>query len=338
MQINPVYLYPNKVDIFTNLGTWTTERYRKVYQRNFKVFRGVDNRLDLQVRNSDEKMKDITGYTLVFNLVERGAQKLILQKECSIVSALNGKVYVTLTEGELNVIESGMYNYSVHSVHETTGVKTPLFCDSQYGALGVLEVLGDLLGTAQESQVIDTFGIVPTYWPNDGKSRGELQYASPEVHGVKSIHTFVLYDTDYKGTVTIQGSLDEGASPVHWVDIETVTYPLTQRFINVVGRWKWFRVSLIPTVAKFEVTNSTGNTYYTRLTNGGAGYSIGDQFTIPGTKLNGVAGINDLTITVTNVTGNGTITGVTSAGVATYYSASQARTILLGSLDKVIYR
>ena len=337
MQLNPVYLYPNKVDVFTNLGTWTTERYRKVYQRNFKVFRGVDNRLDLQVRNSDEKMKDITGYTLVFNLIERETQKLILQKDCTIVSAVNGKVFVTLTESELNIIESGMYNYTIISINDS-GVKAPLYCDSQFGVIGTIEVHGDVFGTVLESQVIDTFSIVPAYWPNDGKSRSELQYASPAVHSVRSTHTFVFYDTDYKGTVTIQGSLDEGGTPQHWVDIQTITYPITQQYLNVTGKWKWFRVLAIPTVARLDVTNLINNTYSARVTNGGQGYSVGDQFTVIGTKLNGIAGINDLVFTVTDVKNNGVITGIAVAGVSAYYLATQATTISLGSLDKIVYR
>jgi hypothetical protein len=56
MQFNPVYLYPNKVDVFTTPSDiWSTERYRRVYNRNLKIFRGVDNRIDIQVRNSDKK-------------------------------------------------------------------------------------------------------------------------------------------------------------------------------------------------------------------------------------------------------------------------------------------
>ena len=75
MQLISVYLYPNKIDVFTNASAaWQTKRYRRVYNRNIKIYRGVDNRIDLQVRNSDEKAADTTGSTLVFNLVERETQ------------------------------------------------------------------------------------------------------------------------------------------------------------------------------------------------------------------------------------------------------------------------
>lgn len=252
MQLNPFYLYTNKVDVFTTFGPWTTERYRKVYQRNFKVYRGVDNRLDLQVRNADEKAKDITGNTLVFNLIERGTQKLVLQRECTLVTeALTDsttkttKGYVVITETDLNVLDQGFYSYSVHMV-DTAGTKTPLYSDSQYGVIGTLEVHGDVFGETQDSAVIDTFSVIPTYWPNDGMSHSELQYASPEVHSAGSLHTFAIYNTNYQGQLKIQASQELGANPKIWTDVSVIDFPTTTDYVNVVGKYNWFRIVHTP--------------------------------------------------------------------------------------------
>ena len=81
MQQISVYLYPNNIDVFTNVGAWTTERYRKVYQRNIKVYGGMDNRIKVQVKNADQKSLNITGSTVVFTIVGRDTQELILEKD-----------------------------------------------------------------------------------------------------------------------------------------------------------------------------------------------------------------------------------------------------------------
>jgi hypothetical protein len=248
MQFNPVYLYSNKVDVFTNLDSWTTERYRKVYQRNFKIYRGIDNRIDLQVRNSDEKAKDITGYTLVFNLVERGSQKLVLTKDCSIVSAVNGKFFVTLTEVEMNDLTKGFYDFSVYTV-STSGARHLLYTDSQFGATGSIEVFGDIAGEPKESTVIDTFNPIPTYWPNDGTSRSELVYSSPEFSSSNTIHTFAVYNSTYLGTIEIQASLEISSAPSagQWVSLATIINPENPvQYINVEGKWNWFRIKHTP--------------------------------------------------------------------------------------------
>ena len=252
MQLNSVYLYPNKVDVFTNLGEWTTGRYRKVYQRNFKVYRGVDNRLDLQVRNADEKAKDITGNTLVFTLIERETQKLVLQRNCEPVpEALNDSTtritrgYVTITEQDLLLLDKGFYSFSVHLL-DNAGVKTPLYSDSQFGVIGTLEVYGDIFGEVQDSTVIDSFSVIPTTWPGVDTSYSELVYASPEVSSANSLHTFVIYDTNYEGTVKIQASQEVGATPKSWTDVATVTLPTDTNYINVEGKYNWFRVIHTP--------------------------------------------------------------------------------------------
>lgn len=121
MQLNSVYLYSNKIDVFTNtLASWPTERYRRVYNRNLKIYRGVDNKIDIQVRNSDEKAANITGSTLVFNLITRDTKDLILNKDCNTQSLLNGRVYITITKEELENLESGFYNFTVvQEIRET---------------------------------------------------------------------------------------------------------------------------------------------------------------------------------------------------------------------------
>lgn len=247
MQFNSVYLYSNKVDVFTNLDSWTTERYRKVYQRNFKIYRGVNNKLDLQVRNSDEKAKDITGYTLVFNLIDRVSQKLLLSKECSIISAANGKVTLSITENDLNTIDKGFYEFSVYTLKD--GIKSPTYIDSQFGATGTIEVFGDLTGEPQPSTVIDTFGAIPSFWPNDGTSKSELVYASPEIGSTKTIHTFAVYHSNFTGTIDIEASLETGGTPAKgtWTTLSTITDPVEPIFYqNVEGKWNWFRIKYTP--------------------------------------------------------------------------------------------
>ena len=118
MQINSLYLYPNYLDVYTNSpGSWTTERYRRVYNRNLKIYRSVDNRIDLQVRNSDQKPQNISNYHLVFNILTREGDDLLLSKDCTSVSGTGGRVYVSLSEEDLYNIENGFYNYSI--VRET---------------------------------------------------------------------------------------------------------------------------------------------------------------------------------------------------------------------------
>jgi hypothetical protein len=357
MQFNPVYLYSNKLDVFTNpLDSWTTERYRRVYNRNLKIYRSVDNRIDVQVRNSDQKASNITGSTLVFNLVTRETKDLVFQKDFSAMDLVTGKVTVILTEYEMLDIDPGFYEYSIvkevrESIDSTDYKVTSriaMYMDSQYDTLGTIEVLGDVLGEVTPSVTIDKFEYVDPFTTGNEDSKffiSSIVDTKPTFNSAGTLHTFQFYSSNYRGTVTIQGSLDEqGATPHKWVDISTVDLT-TQRYKNITGKYNWFRIKHVPTqsssTATFTISQTMLLNYTVDVGNAGKGYEIGNTILIPGNNLGGELGTNDLTITVSAVNEIGGITGITFTGlsyngVKTFVLADT--NIVVGSLDKVLYR
>lgn len=266
MQFNPVYLYSNKLDVYTSsLGSWSTERYRRVYNRNLKIYRSVDNRIDIQVRNSDQKASNITGSTLVFNLVSRDTKKLVLQKDCDAMDLTTGKVSVTLTETDMLDINQGLYDYSItKEVREdidSTDYKVvsrlAMYMDSQYDTIGTLEVTGDILGSVEPSTVVNKFEYVNPFTQGDETPKyyiSSIINTDPHINNGNSTHTFQFYSTNYLGTVTIQGSIeDQGATPHKWVDVPNGSVDLsTETYKNITGKWNWFRIKHVPD------TNNTG--------------------------------------------------------------------------------
>ena len=359
MQFNPVYLYSNKLDVFTNpLASWQTERYRRVYNRNLKIYRSVDNRIDLQVRNSDQKASNITGSTLVFNLVTRETQDLILQKDCTEQDLLSGKVFVTLTELDLLDLDPGFYNYSIiKEVRETidsTDYKVtsriPMYMDSQYGTVGTIEVSGDVSGAIDKSIVVDKFSYTNPFTQGDGTPKfyiSSIIDARPTINTANSLHTFQFYHTNYVGSVTIQGSIDEqGATPRDnkWSDVATVDLT-TEQYKNVTGKYTWFRIKHVPlgtsSVARFTVAQTLLFTYEVTIGIPGRGYAVGNTIQVLGSNLGGESPTNNLTITVTSVGTQGEIQAITWTGS----SYNGVRTFVIdgnlsvpGTLDKVLYR
>ena len=280
MQFNPVYLYSNKVDVFTSsMDTWSTERYRKVYNRNLKIFRGVDNRIDIQVRNADQKATNLTppndptdnlpyDNILVFNLVSRDTKDLVLQKDFTAMDLATGKVTVTLTETELVDLDNGFYSYSIikelrKNLNEDSTVlgykvisKMPMYMDAQYDTVGTLEITGDVYGDVEPSVLVDTFNYTNPFTQGDETPKffvSQIIDARPTLNTANSTHTFQFYTSDnYQGTVTIEGSLDtQGATPREskWVTIGDPVNLTATKYRNVVGKYNWFRIKHVPTTA-----------------------------------------------------------------------------------------
>jgi hypothetical protein len=248
-----------------------------VYNRNLKIFRGVDNRIDIQVRNNDQKSSNLTppldpidqqllDNVLVFNLVSQATKDLILQKDFTAMELATGKVTITLTEQELLDIDSGFYNYSVikelrkdvDSTDYKVISKMPLYMDSQYSTVGTLEITGDVYGDVSNSVNVSTFNYTNPFTQGATEPfpfyTSEIIDASPNTSPAYPIHTFQFYTTNYTGTVEIQASLDaQGATPreTKWATVATVDL-LTERYKNVTGKYNWFRIKHIP------ATNNTG--------------------------------------------------------------------------------
>jgi hypothetical protein len=360
MQLNSLYLYPNKINVFTNaLTDWQPERYRQVYNRNLKLYRSVDNKIDIQVRNSAQRSTSVSGTSLVFNIINRDTKDLVFQKDCTVQSAADGTASVLITGNDLVGLTSGFYNYTV--VQETRRTideqnhevlfRNPMYIDSHYGTIATLEINGDVFGEVEESLVIDKFALINPATTGDNDPlylTSSLVDTKGHTQVPQSLHTFQFYfSNDYTGNIKIQGSISEGGTPHVWVDIlsfdaDNQSHPL---YKNVVGKYNFFRVRHFPrtsvAIADFVVAQTILGYYNVSIRNPGRGYQIGDIITIKGIILGGETPGQDLTITVTAVNNVGGITGITHTGVSyngvrTYVVNGNISTA--GSLDKVLYR
>ena len=163
----------------------------------------------------------------------------------------------------------------------------------------------------------------------------------------QSIHTFQFNLTNFYGTLVIQASQDEGATPKNWIDVSTFE-SANQNILykNVTGKYNWFRVKYTPrfteNLALFDVSQNTYSFEYTvTIGTGGKGYAVNDVIVIPGRNLNSETPDNNLTITVTEVDTDGKITAITWVG-SSQNGVGQFRvsdpSVGAGSVDSILYR
>jgi hypothetical protein len=354
MQLNSTYLYPNVVDVFLNLSaTWQAERYRNVYNRNVKIYRGGDNRIDIQMKNSDQKAIPITaGYVPVFVLVN-AEQEQVFKTDITVDNATTGKAHVTLSSAVLRDIAVGSYQYSIILEARTGTIVTerkPTYIDSQYGAYATIEIYGDLYGEPVNSIEVTKFNKespASTGYPGAFFYVSSLINANYDSTFSYSYHTFSIHCTSYSGEIIVQASLDDSATPANWTDVATL-YPSNQSdtmYVNVEGKWRWFRIKHTPGqasyIADFTVAQTLLNVYQVSVRTAGLGYQVGDIITILGSDLGGEAPGQNLVITVDSVGVNGQIqtvswTGNSYSGVRTFVVSGTISNT--GSLDKILYR
>jgi hypothetical protein len=264
MYLASVYLYPNTIDVFTNSLVSSQERFRKVYNRNLKIYRSTDNRIEVRVKNGDQRAANIGDNALVFTLVALDTQKLVLKKDCVVRDGQLGIGFVDLTKDDLLKLEEGFYQYNLSL--ETRDIvesgqhdylvtaKKPLYVDSQFAAISNVEVVGDLDGEFRPSVEILEFTYVNPIGLGEPESTfffSSIMDASPLTSTPQSLHTFQMYFTDYTGRVDIEASLDpQGATPKTWTVVKTFEFEDETTgtvYENVQGKYNWFRVRHFPT-------------------------------------------------------------------------------------------
>ena len=267
MQNLPVYLYNYKLDITLDLDATVRGVNQVMYQRDLKIQKGIKNQVRVQFKNSDQKnVKIHNTQTFVFSMFDAINQRLIIEKELEVLdvntTATKGLALLTLNESDTLDLDRTSYQYSVKLLDAEGGAYTPAYANTYYGMAGTVHLNSDIFPVLQDSKVVDSFTI--TY--NDDIQLYEHKsgniYASPEYNGNSALHTVAMYMTGYKGTVYIQGTLDNTpGSSGNYSTITTRTYTGFTGIdpVNFNGVYTYIRIIHVPSTAPAESNNDNPN-------------------------------------------------------------------------------
>jgi hypothetical protein len=102
------YLYPNRLVAY--LDAVAPETFRMFYQRPLIIYKGVDNLVQVDLRNQDQKKVTSTN-TLVISVLDPRTQLRVLSSD--FIRNANGTYETTISEDELLDFNSGNYEYTL---------------------------------------------------------------------------------------------------------------------------------------------------------------------------------------------------------------------------------
>jgi len=245
MQLTPRYLVANHNVLIIDEFVTNTE-YNKVYQRNLKVNRGIDNTLTFEIKNADHKPVSIlstyTPYLHLFdedgNIVKEYTGTI---KETSTPN-FKGQFTVTITDNDLLNYKSQYMSFTVYLTKTSDSTNAITYADTQFGVKGTIEVVGSAFPGAKDSTNINTFL----------DSISSVAESHPEQNANEALHTAAIYSTGFAGTVTIQATLSGSSDTSNWADLGTVTLssptaPIPYSFNGVFN------------YVRFKFANDSGN-------------------------------------------------------------------------------
>jgi hypothetical protein len=222
MTITPRYLVNDRTLLVSNETGFLTE-YRPVYQKNLSVYKGIDNSLEFQLLNADQKPVVLTGKTPKFVAFDEN-KNLVIQHDGTITNSNKGIFTVTVSENDTLSIKQQYLSYNVYVVDDTTNSKTLTYADEQLNATGTIYVSAQAFPGPNATYSVG----FPLLQVNDVWQSGHVP-AEAAINGNEALHTAVIYTSGYIGTVTIQATLDE--QPTNnsaWAEVITLTFDGTE--------------------------------------------------------------------------------------------------------------
>lgn len=193
------------------------------YAKPLTLHKGVDNQIQFQFTNQEQKPVDITGKSITCRILNYEGNQILLQKALTLQFAATGICALILSPADLIDIEAQKCYYTLEiPVNE---FDFPVFVDQNAGARGVMNIVNSVLPNFLPSYNIT----IPTgqSFPNSANSNGSsLTYFTSVLN--TSDNPILTIQTEYiefYGNTTIQGS---SIVDNDWYDIVT-----TQEVSNV---------------------------------------------------------------------------------------------------------
>ena len=119
----------------------STRRYEIVYAKPLTLNKGVNNQLQFQFLNQEQKPVDVTGMTLTFRLISYDGSKVYFRKALTSLLPLKGITQLNVSPAELTFIDPQKCSYSL----EISDENLPVFVNADAGARGQIDIVDSIL-------------------------------------------------------------------------------------------------------------------------------------------------------------------------------------------------
>ena len=215
MQRITAYLYPNRITVLTNLDdNLTNTEWRIVYQRNIKIYKGIDNTVEIELKNNDQKRVEIGTDSLKMTLMDQTRNKISEYTAQSLEdSTIRGLARIRIPAIDLEDLDPQYLKFIVTKI--STGYEEALtYTDSQYGAIGTIELLNGMNTVIDTTKKFDRFTQVTNYTSSRWEERKvyyDSEAISLEQYRARPINNVVVNVkvSNFLGEISVEGTDQE---------------------------------------------------------------------------------------------------------------------------------
>lgn len=179
-----------------------------VYAKPLTLHKGVDNQIQFQFLNQEQKPVDITGKSITCRILNNQGNELLIQKALTPQLPATGIAALILNPADLEDIIAQKCYYTLEI--PVGDFEFPVFVDSNAGARGDMNIVNSILPNFVPSYPVS----IPTGQPFPNLQQGNYElpqtaqtyYSSTVETNDNPVLTFQVHYNDYSGNVAILGS------------------------------------------------------------------------------------------------------------------------------------
>lgn len=151
MQKVQLYLLPNRIKVVVDQAGSYTE-FKQVYQKKIKIYKGITNKIEFDVRNNEQRRIDSAGKALLVEFYDTDHKKLF-QGRALPAQGKNGIFILEVTDTETEMVDPQMLRAS--ALLEQGEETQLIFSDDQHGLLFEAELFDGYNDRGAELEVVD---------------------------------------------------------------------------------------------------------------------------------------------------------------------------------------
>lgn len=260
MQKISTYLYPNRVLVNFDLDSHITE-WKIVYQRRLKIYKGIDNVIEFDFKNSYQRRIEVPSNVKCVITDQLGQEVCTVDVEKTLMFGIARAV---IYSAEIDNIDPQFLKYALYiDVHDSTFERTVVYADTQFGAMGQIELLDGVFPKQQQKIIISGFNYSGF---NLNVANPDKHYYSDAVYIKPSNRQLLQIDIDFilkdlTGIIEVQRTnADVVSSSTKWItmdsfNVDSATNRISKHYdllVSIEDQISYIRVSYVIS------NNSTG--------------------------------------------------------------------------------
>ena len=248
-------MYSTSVFVFTQrqivilLSGFSARKYMPVYAKPLTLHKGVDNQIQFQFLDQEQKPVNITGKSITCRIISYDGTEVLLQKALTLQLPATGIAALILNSSDIEDIPAQKAYYSLEiPVGE---FNYPVFVDQNAGARGDLNIVNSVLPSFIPSMpiTIPTGQPFPNLNPNANSNTTANTYYTSVINTENNpILTLQAQYSEYYGNVTIEGS----------TIVDNDWYPITTEAYSNLSDTKGYTVTGYHPYIRMVFTSNVG--------------------------------------------------------------------------------